>query len=261
VSNLGQQRRIDMFETSVIRVQARSANRRVGLLTLSVVAHAAIIIAVVAAGLASVRLPTQAPMQMTYPVTPAPPPALGTPDAKPAQPKPQTPQPPQTQRVPAPQTLLAPNVIPATVPQVASSGTDTQNTGGGDHADTPGEPWGCAGCPATDGPPATAQQVVEPTGPLVAGVGEVKAPIVLKRVSPPYPPFAVKVHLNGFVIVECIIDKTGVVRDAKVVRSSSTMFDQAALDAVQQWQFSPGTLHGKPVDTIFDLTVTFTITR
>jgi hypothetical protein len=30
---------------------------------------------------------------------------------------------------------------------------------------------------------------------------------------------------------------------------------------VQQWQFAPGTLRGKPVDTIFDLTVTFTISR
>ena len=35
----------------------------------------------------------------------------------------------------------------------------------------------------------------------------------------------------------------------------------AALDAVQQWQFAPGSLHGRAVDTIFDLTVTFTITR
>jgi hypothetical protein len=30
---------------------------------------------------------------------------------------------------------------------------------------------------------------------------------------------------------------------------------------VQQWQFKPGTLYGRPVDTIFDLTITFQITR
>ena len=92
-------------------------------------------------------------------------------------------------------------------------------------------------------------------------MGDVKAPVVIKRVSPPYPPLAVRAHMNGFVIVECIIDRTGAIRDAKVVKSSSMMFDQAALDAVQQWQFAPGTLHGQAVDTIFDLTVTFTITR
>jgi TonB family protein len=50
------------------------------------------------------------------------------------------------------------------------------------------------------------------------------------------------------------------VRDARVLRSTSTLFDQSAIDAVQQWQFTPGSLHGKAVDTIFDLTVTFRVT-
>ena len=57
-----------MFETSVVRIQDRAADRRLGLLTLSIAAHAAIIIAIVAAGLASVNMPNQAPMQMTIPV-------------------------------------------------------------------------------------------------------------------------------------------------------------------------------------------------
>jgi hypothetical protein len=30
------------------------------------------------------------------------------------------------------------------------------------------------------------------------------------------------------------------------------------LDALQQWTFAPGTLHGQPVDTYFELTITFT---
>ena len=250
-----------MFETSVVRVQARSGNRRIGLLTLSVAAHAAIIIAVVAAGVASVQMPNQAPMQMTIPVFRQPPPALGTPDAKPA-PKPAAPQPqPQSPRLPVPQTVVAPRVIPATTPQVpASSGNDAPSANTGDNTGPAGVRLGLPGGVDVDGP-ASAATEVEQSGPLTAGVGEVKAPIVLKRVSPPYPPLAVKTHMNGFVIVECIIDRTGAIRDAKVVKSSSAMFEQPALDAVQQWQFAPGTLHGKPVDTIFDLTVTFTITR
>ena len=250
-----------MFETSVVSVQARSANRRIGLLTLSVAAHAAVITAVVAAGITTVKLPDRAPNQMTYPVFERVPPALGTPDAKPAQPKPQTAQPPQTQRVPAPQTVATPNVIPATIQQAASSGPDTQTIGTSENTGPLGVPWGTPGGVDPDGPPATSTAVAEPSGPLVAGVGDVKAPIVLKRVSPPYPPLAVKAHLNGFVIVECIIDRTGIIRDAKVVKSSSAMFEQPALDAVQQWKFAPGTLRDKPVDTIFDLTVTFTISR
>jgi len=249
-----------MFETSVVRIQDRAADRRLGLLTLSVAAHAAIIIAIVAAGLASVNMPNQAPMQMTIPVFRQPPPALGMPDARPT-PKPPTAQPAQTQRAPLPQTVVAPNVIPATTPQVAgSSSNDTQSTSTGDNTGPLGVPWGSPVSVGIDGPPAGAAEV-EQTGPLTAGVGDVKAPIVLKRVSPPYPRPAVFAHLNGFVIVECIIDRTGAIRDAKVVKSSSGLFEQAALDAVQQWQFAPGTLHGKAVDTIFDLTVTFTISR
>ena len=250
-----------MFETSVVRVQARAADRHFGLLTLSVVVHAAIIVAVVAAGLASVSMPNEAPKQMTIPFMERVPPALGTPDAKPAV-KPPAPQQPQTQRTPVPQVVTAPSVVPQTVQPTApstSTGSDEQTTGTGDTG-TVGVPWGSP-IGVGDGPPATSTVVPEPAGPLVAGVGDVKAPIVIKRVSPPYPRLAATAHLGGFVIVECIIDKTGVVRDAKVVKSTSAMFDQAALDAVQQWQFAPGSLYGKPVDTIFDLTVTFTITR
>lgn len=249
-----------MFETSVVHVKARAADRRLGLLTLSVIAHAAIIVAVVAAGLASVSMPNQAPPQMTIPVFDRVPPALGTQEAKPAV-KPPATQQPQTQRVPAPQVVTAPSVVPQTVvPTTASTstGTDEQTTGTGDTGQ-PGVPWGSP-IGVGDGPPTTSTVVPEQTGPLPV-VGDVKAPIVLKRVAPPYPRLAATAHLSGFVIVECIIDKTGVVRDAKVVKSTSAMFDQAALDAVQQWQFAPGSLYGKPVDTIFDLTVTFTITR
>ena len=248
-----------MFETSVIRVQARAADRRLGLLSVSIAAHAAIIAAIVATSLTTVKLPKDAPNQVTYPVFEHLPPALGTPDAKPAA-KPQTPQQPQAQRVPAPQTVVAPNVVPSTIPQAASSsGSDTQTTGGSNTGPL-GVPWGSPEGVDPNGPPA-ASTVVEPSGPLVAGVGDVKAPIVLRRVSPPYPRAAMLARMNGFVIVECIIDKTGVVRDAKVLRSSSGLFEQAALDAVQQWQFAPGSLHGKAVDTIFNLTVTFQINR
>ena len=157
--------------------------------------------------------------------------------------------------------MVAPNTIPQTTePTTASTSTgiDTQTTGSSDTGPV-GEPWGSPEG-VRDGPPATTAEV-EQTAPLPAGVGDVKAPVVLHRVTPLYPRAAMLIHLNGFVIVECIIDRTGVVRDAKVVKSSSGLFEQAALDAVQQWQFAPGSLHGKPVDTIFDLTVTFQITR
>ena len=100
---------------------------------------------------------------------------------------------------------------------------------------------------------------VEPDVPLRI-VGDVKAPVVIRRVQPVYPKLALTARMNGTVVVECTIDKTGRVREAHVVSSTSPLFNQTAVDAVQQWQFAPGSLHGQAVDTIFDLTVTFRVT-
>jgi TonB family protein len=248
-----------MFETSVIRVQTRAADRRYALLTFSVAAHAAIIIAIVAASLAQTTMPNNAPDQMTIPFIQSIPPALGTADAKPAQ-KPATPPQPQAQRVPVPLTVqTAPQTIPTTIEPAAAStltGDDTTSTG---DTGPVGVPWGSEHGIGVDGPPAT-PAAIEQSGPLPVA-GDVKAPIVLRRVQPVYPRPALVARMNGFVIVECIIDRTGVVRDAKVLRSSSALFEPSALEAVQQWQFTPGSLHGRAVDTIFDLTVTFTISR
>jgi TonB family protein len=249
-----------MFETSVIRVQTRTADRRYGLLTLSVAAHAAIIIAIVSASLARVTMPENAPNQMIIPFIQSIPPALGTPDAKPVQ-KPAAPQPPQTQRAPVPLTVqTAPLTIPTTVePAAASTSTGEDTTSSTGDTGPVGVPWGSERGIGTDGPPAT-PDVIEQTAPLPV-TGDVRAPVVLRRVQPVYPRPALVARMNGFVIVECIIDRTGVVRDAKVLRSSSALFEPSALEAVQQWQFTPGSLHGRAVDTIFDLTVTFTISR
>jgi len=249
-----------MFETSVIRVQTRTADRRYGLLTLSVAAHAAIIIAIVAASLAQTTMPENAPNQMIIPFIQSIPPALGTPDARPAQ-RPATPPQPQAPRAPVPLTVqTAPQTIPSTIEPAAAStstGEDT-NSSTGDTGPV-GVPWGSEHGVGVDGPPAT-PATIEQTAPLPV-TGDVRAPIVLRRVQPVYPRPALVARMNGFVIVECIIDRTGVVRDAKVLRSSSALFESSALEAVQQWQFTPGSLHGRAVDTIFDLTVTFTITR
>jgi protein TonB len=97
-----------------------------------------------------------------------------------------------------------------------------------------------------------------PPGPLRVG-GDVKAPIKVKQIPPVYPELARKARIQGVVIVEAVIDREGNVIRAKVLRSPGAHFgfDQAAIDAVKQWKFKPGTQNGKPVDVIFTLTVIF----
>jgi TonB family protein len=250
-----------MFETSVIHAEV-VAEKRFGLLSVSFAGHILIVIAILAASIRTIEFPMSAPKEYTLPVFTPPvsiPPALGTPNGGHKQAAPPVPVKPT-----APAANTAPNVVPdhvePTTPS-ATTGDPTTPAGGSTGSDQPqGVPWGVPHGIGVDGPPAADVVPVAPEVPIRV-TGDVKAPVVIHRVTPLYPKAALAIHLNGSVIVECIIDKTGHVRDAKVLRSSSPLFNQSAADAVLQWQFAPGSLHGTAVDTIFDLTVTFQLTQ
>ena len=96
-----------------------------------------------------------------------------------------------------------------------------------------------------------------PTQPVRVG-GNIKPPQKLKHVNPVYPPIAQSARVQGIVIIEATIGPTGAVQDAKVLRSIP-LLDQAALDAVRQWQFTPTLLNGVPVPVIMTVTVQFTL--
>jgi periplasmic protein TonB len=55
-----------------------------------------------------------------------------------------------------------------------------------------------------------------------------------------------------------VIGPSGRVQDARVLRSIP-LLDQAALEAVKQWEFTPTTLNGVPVPVIMTVTVQFTL--
>ena len=87
---------------------------------------------------------------------------------------------------------------------------------------------------------------------------EIGPPNKLKDVRPVYPPIAQSARVSGVVIIEATIGADGRVKDAKVLRSIP-LLDQAALDAVKQWQFTPTLLNGVPVPVIMTVTVNFTL--
>ena len=91
--------------------------------------------------------------------------------------------------------------------------------------------------------------------------GDVKAPVVTHRVEPIYTVEARHARISGIVIVEVVIDKNGRVKDAMVLKGLPFGLDQAAIDAVRQWEFRPGTLNGEPVDVIFNLTINFRLDK
>jgi TonB family protein len=80
--------------------------------------------------------------------------------------------------------------------------------------------------------------------PTPAG-GKVVPPVAVRRVVPVHPPELQKELINGDVTLECLVDTEGMTHDVKVISSSHTGFIAAAKEALEQWQFTPGTVDGK----------------
>jgi TonB family protein len=98
--------------------------------------------------------------------------------------------------------------------------------------------------------------VEAPPGPMRVG-GDVKAPNVSRRVQPDYTESARKARVAGVVVLEAIINKNGTVEQVRVIKGLPLGLSEEAIEAVKQWRFKPGTLNGRPVDVIFNLTVNF----
>ena len=93
--------------------------------------------------------------------------------------------------------------------------------------------------------------------PVRAGIGgKIKYPEKIRDVRPIYPQIAILNRVEGRVTIEAIIGVDGRVKDARIVHSKA-LLDRAALDAVNQWVFSPTTLNGAPVPVIITITVDF----
>jgi protein TonB len=88
--------------------------------------------------------------------------------------------------------------------------------------------------------------------------GEIKAPVKLVNVPPIYPEEAKDARVQGVVIIEAVVDASGTVGQTRVLRSIP-MLDQAAVDAVKQWVFTPTLLNGAPAPVIMTVTVNFTL--
>lgn len=258
-----------MFETSVVQAQTRVAARsRLGLLATSIVAHTAVILGAVAISVASVDFPNAAPNEIAMFKSFDPPPPLGTPDGGGAKPAVTPPQQKPATPPPAPNVVTAPPAIPDETPTADPSSTpsdasalpgDAATGPGGGNPGPIGVPWGdphgvgdLNAPPATNPAPAVEEKIYQVGG-------EVKAPVAIYKTQPAYPNAFVRARMRATVVVRCIIDKNGHVRDPQVIVGAAPPFNEAVINAVTQWRFQPGSYRGVAVDTYLDLTVNFAI--
>ena len=82
--------------------------------------------------------------------------------------------------------------------------------------------------------------------------GDVMPSRKIRDVSPVFPEGAAP----GTVILEAMIDVDGRVKEVMVLRGAPDLA-AAAIQAVQQWEYTPARLNGKPVELMMTITVTF----
>ena len=75
---------------------------------------------------------------------------------------------------------------------------------------------------------------------------------------PPLPPLAQQARVQGVVIIEARVDENGNVSDTRLLRSIP-LLDQAAVDAVKQWQYTPTLLNGAAVPVVMTVTINFSL--
>ena len=89
--------------------------------------------------------------------------------------------------------------------------------------------------------------------PLVMSTESALA-LVTRRVNPVYPPVAKQLHVTGELDVKVVVDESGAVTEAKVLKGN-VMFTNASLAAAKAWKFTPLTKDGTL--TAFETTLVF----
>jgi TonB family protein len=83
---------------------------------------------------------------------------------------------------------------------------------------------------------------------------------LLTKVAPTYPVEAKKERIQGKVVLNAVIGKSGSVENLGV-GSGPKELQQSALDAVRQWTYKPFLLNGDPVEVKTTITVTYTLAK
>lgn len=209
---------------------------------LSLAAHVSAIVAIVLASLLAHQLLPLPREMMTF-VSAAPLPPMPPAPASPVMPKA-----PEVNRNAAP--IEAPEGI---TPDAGFEPTPSMELGAGLDVVVPG------GGTVVGEPPPAPPPMPQVRAPIQVG-GQIRRPEKIKDATPVYPAIAQAARVQGTVILEAVIGVDGKVQNLRVLRSIP-LLDQAAIDAVRQWEYSATLLNGVPVPVVMTVTVTFTLNR
>lgn len=87
----------------------------------------------------------------------------------------------------------------------------------------------------------------------------VTVPRLVHEIKPRYTVEAMKAKIQGFVLLESVVETDGRVNRVRIVRSLDPTLglDEEAVKAARQWRFTPGSKDGIPVPVLVTIELTF----
>jgi TonB family protein len=89
--------------------------------------------------------------------------------------------------------------------------------------------------------------------------GRIRPPVKIRDVRPAYPASLQQAGVAGTVGLEAVIAADGTVREVQVLKAVHPELDNAAVEAVRQWQFDGTLLNCSAVEVLMKVTVNFSV--
>ncbi len=87
----------------------------------------------------------------------------------------------------------------------------------------------------------------------------ITAPVLMKQTPPVYPARAQRFGVEGNVQLRITISGEGKVSDVEVLDGLPHGLTEAAVEAVRRWRFKPATARGRPVESVLNVSVGFSL--
>jgi protein TonB len=81
---------------------------------------------------------------------------------------------------------------------------------------------------------------------------------LIGRIQPVYPPIAIAARIQGTVVVQATISRTGIIENARAI-SGPEMLRRAAVQGVRSARYKPCLLNGEPVEVETTVNVIFSL--
>jgi protein TonB len=151
--------------------------------------------------------------------------------------------------------LTAPTHIPKNIQMVTEKEAPPSTFGVVGGMGDAGSEGGVIGSIFGSGPAPKVKEAPPKKVNISAGVA---VGMLLQKTQPMYPPIAKAARVQGTVVLQATISKSGTIENLKVI-SGPAMLTGSALDAVRTWRYRPYLLNNEPVEVDTTINVIFTL--